>query len=727
MVTRRSPAALGSLLAVALVLAVLPAAPSASASAHDGAPPIVPVDVRSDPPLENITSETDEVPFTIELGLIEEAYTGEYRVELSIEDEHIATVEDIWPPDTDRLNVTTDEDADSGAGTWVPSIGEHAFNLTVEADGNELPLSFPLRIGPDPATTGSMPTHGADTSPIQLEPSSPTAGEDVTVHVNVTNRGSWATPADEPLPVRLTLDNETLATQTIDEPLASYNATTVTFEDVWTAETGTHALEATVDASAIEEITAENNAYSLERTIRQTAVTVDDLTATPDPAPADESITVQATIVNEEDEAAPETVTALYLDEEPVADADTPTLDPGERANVTWEIEAEPGVPTLRAVPDAEDAPTPPPRDEATAAIRPSVGPDLALLEADTEPDPALEGDNVTLTATLENRGAAVEDEVSIVVHDADTDERRANTTIDGLDAGNTTELAVELEATPGEHTLAVSVDPDDAIAEANEGNNQAVTGLYVRKEIPELAIAELALADASPLPGQTVPAEAILVNEDDTNHSGLAARFNVDGRQLGETITVDELDPGAAERLTSWDWEVEPGEHILELHVGTPTDLRREEPLETATASIEVEDVHPDVVVDGFTLEPSRPSPGEQARLAVDIANRGQAPATGLTVAFELDGERLGIERVDELAPGNSTTLLGPSWEVDGNESEAKVIVDPDGEVHAEDSGERQATLAVDPAQANASAPGLLLGLAGVLLAALGCRTEFA
>lgn len=713
MFSRRSTLAL-------VLLVALGAVAWAPAATAQGPPPIVPLDVDTDPTFRNITADTGEVPFTIKLGAIDDTYTGDYTAELTVDGDHIATVEELWPPDSDHVTLDTEEDADEGPGTWSPSIGTHMLNLTVTSDG-EFPLSLPIPIGPDPAIH-RMPLQRGDTPgpPAYTQPSTPFQGQDVTFHVNVSNHGTWSTPDDASLPVELSLDNQTLATTEITQPIEASDTVNLTFEDAWTAEAGTHEFEVEVGPDAIEEIDEANNLHRFEVEVRETGLTFTELRADPDPARPNETVVVEANLTNEAPQQAPETVSVLYRNGEPVADADTPALEAGARTNLAWEIQADTGIHELRAAPNAEERPTPPPTDAATAVTELTVGPGPALLAANATPNPAEEGDNVTLTATVANNGSAFDATVPLVVlEDLDGDPIH-EASIDGLAANETRELTFGMAPATGEHRLTLRLDPNRTLTEASEANNQRQVHLAVREHVPQLAIRDLGLDETDPFPGQAVPASAVLVNEDDTDLEDLAARFTLDGDPLGERIEIDQLAGGASRDLASRPWQASPGEHELALRVGSPSDLRQDRPLATASTQITVEDRRPDVVVTDLRLTPADPAPGTEVHLTADVVNQGQAPARGLTVAFELDGDRLGIERVDELAPEANTTLQSPSWEAQPGARNASVIVDPDGAVHETHNADRRANLTFSAGQADAPSPGLGLTLLAVSAAVL-------
>lgn len=717
-----------ALVGLALALLVILASPSAVASGHGDVPPVIPVDIRPDPPFQNVSAETEEMTFTIELGAIEEGYTGDFVVDLSVGGDHVATIEDIWPPNTRRMNVSTQEDADEGPGDWEPSVGVHGFNLSVEADGKTLPFDFPLPMGPDLAFRSSGSTRGStqDTSIIvDTEPGLPLEGDEVSFQVNVSNQGSWDTPEGQAIPVTLTHDGEEIGRQTVQD-IASLDKVPVTFEDVWTAEPGTHEFGFEIDPDAIEEIHEDNNANTFELTVPETGLTVKQLSAVPDPAASGEPVTVEAMVVNEDDEQAPESLTLLYLDGEVVAETTIDALEAGETTNLSWEIEPATGDHELVVVPDGEQRPSTPPRGPQTASTDLLVGTDLVLTGTETSPDRVIEGDNVTVTGTIENRGASTDEAIAVVLLDRGSQQTLAERTIEGLDAQASTEVSIQTQPSAGERAFAIAVDPNEQLEEISTDNNRGFLTLTVRKEIPELSIHNLGLAEENVLPGDVVAAQATITNDADATVANLSARFLLDGAPLGQALSLEPIEGAASTNTTSHEWAAQPGRYTLAIEVGSPSELEREDPLARAATLVTVADVEPRVVVTDIQATPDSASAGDEVVLSVNITNEGDAPARAFAVAFEIGGERIGMEHVGELAPGEAMILESPSWQSTGESTEAAAIIDPNGSLHGQQELDRNASVTI---QADQGAPvpgvGLLGALASLGVASILCRAS--
>ncbi len=86
-----------------------------------------------------------------------------------------------------------------------------------------------------------------------------------------------------------------------------------------------------------------------------------------------------------------------------------------------------------------------------------------------------------------------------------------------------------------------------------------------------------------------------------------------------------------------------------------------------------------PDLVARELTADPPTPYEGDEARLALEVVNRGGVAASSVAVSFARDGEEFGRELVS-VAPCSSTTVqeVWPGSATSPNRIEARI--DPDG-----------------------------------------------
>ncbi len=683
-----------------LILAGSFALSPAAAQAPD-IPPVIPVDIRPDPSFENVSHDTEEVSFEVQLYRWDDTFTGDYDLTVTDDDDLIAAIGGFWEPGATYKNVSTVDDADDGPGVWEPTIGVHQLNFTTEARGESFPIPLTVPMGPDLRPTS-----------VEMDPEHPLPGDEVTFTLEVQNQGTWETPPGATIPVSLTVDETALGEQTIED-LDSSETTTLTFDETWTAREGTHDVTATV-APVIEEVRDENNELLEEIQIDAHGLSVTSLTADPHPAEPDETVTVTAKIENKADREADAEPVVLYQNGERVGETETAPLDPGEADTVTWETQASTGLHELQAVIDPGDGDQIP-EDATGRTYELSVGPDFRLANLDVSERQPVEGDNVTLTVTVHNHGTNTSQTVPVVLYlleEGHDDEAPLDAAeIDGLDAGGQATVTFEMTPPVGEHRLIAHVDPVEDIQEASREDNRAEVPLTVRPDAPLPRVYGLALEDPDVEPGEETRIEATIRNEGSQPARDLHARFLLDGEPLDGTHPIERVLPGDQVTVTSPAWTTGDGLHALTVQIGNQTQLERDDPEDTGSRDVLVEPAGPSLILEDLRTEPEAPANGDQTRLVVTVTNQGDRTREDIQVLFLADDEELSSQTLDELEPGASADVTSEAWTL-GDEP-----VDVTASLGDEPTDEQaQAGQAVHATvSADASTPVPLPGLAAV------------
>ena len=106
--------------------------------------------------------------------------------------------------------------------------------------------------------------------------------------------------------------------------------------------------------------------------------------------------------------------------------------------------------------------------------------PDFTIASVDIRfsTENPLEGESVTITAYVSNNGGEAKDDIEVRFFEGTPDEWglqiEKGDIIIGLGSGQKDTADVKWRAKAGSNDIYVVVDPDNAIAEANENNNQA-------------------------------------------------------------------------------------------------------------------------------------------------------------------------------------------------------------------------------------------------------------
>jgi hypothetical protein len=176
--------------------------------------------------------------------------------------------------------------------------------------------------------------------------------------------------------------------------------------------------------------------------------------------------------------------------------------------------------------------------------LRPAQAPDLELTANDLRiaPTAPVEGETLTVTATVYNRGVSVGD-IKVALFDGDPAQgglRRGETVVAprlATGASATVTFALDTLNWSGTHTLFVVIDPDHALLEENEGNNRANRAVTVLPANVQLTVA--------------------------TSQSAYAARSVI-------PITLTVLDQAPIGRTLTWEVRIEEASGLPAASVGS-------------------------------------------------------------------------------------------------------------------------------------------------------------
>lgn len=619
------------------------------------------------------------------------AYQGAYTVYFNVTtDGETTEVSNVstGPTQTDFIgsdqHTVASSETDEGPGTWEPAPGIHTVEVDVVAHDADPPRhrnTTERAIGPDLTFIDGVTASPAD----------PLEGEEVDLEATVLNNGTWATPADQDIEVEVTVAGDTFNT-TIGA-LDSVEQQTVTLGP-WTATPGTHDIVGTVDPDgAVNESVTANNTVTLGQVEVEEAfpnLVLQQIVTEPTFPPGDAPIGVQATVANEGNGQAPATDLRLRVNGQITEESQIDALSPDASTSETWEIDASLGVHTLEAVVDTANDVDESAEDDNNLTQELVVGPLLDVEDLEVSPEEPSDGDEVTVTATVSNGGAGVGDDV-LVLLDVDG-EPVSEVLLEGI--AQDTDQDVELgpwAATGGNHTLQVTVDPDDAIPEADAGVSNATLDLEVDEGGPDIQVAGLALTAQEVQPGEDVAFEATIANDGPVAADPVTVTFSVDGAEVGGPVDAGALAPGEATTVTSPTWTAEEGAHALSVVAEPPEGSEG-----TAGESTLEFAIGPNLVPVETSLDPAEPALGETVTVTTTIENRGTVNASVFETALSVDGTRVDQAPVENLS-ARDTTTVEHTWEVDADAEELTVSVDSRGEVDEVDEEDNELTRELD------------------------------
>ena len=275
-------------------------------------------------------------------------------------------------------------------------------------------------------------------------------------------------------------------------------------------------------------------------------VTANNLTISPSTLKDGDTATFKAKVENIGTAKANSTVTRFFIGETQIGEKVTSSINKNQSSfvSVTYTIPASMiGNQTLRVVVDpgntiAEGNET---NNEATKDFTVMLNqPDLSIASADITITPVSfkSGDQVNFKATIRNTGAASASNVKARFFLAETQIGEKNVGTINANSNKSTTLTYRLPSTLiGNQTLKVIVNPDNAITETSETNNEATKDFTVMLNQPDLSIAsaDITITPASFKSGDQVTFKATIRNTGVASASNVKARFFLAGIQIGE------------------------------------------------------------------------------------------------------------------------------------------------------------------------------------------------
>jgi len=316
-----------------------------------------------------------------------------------------------------------------------------------------------------------------------------------------------------------------------------------------------------------------------------------------------------------------------------------------------------------------------------------SEAPDLVILDAWTEPFEAVEGDTVSLFATVQNEGNLALDSAQVNYYDGGEAEGEL------LGSASVGELEPDEEVTVswdwdepdlGEHLLEAVV-KESQPAERSVLNNNHTFSLEVTEppQDPDLRVESITLSDPEPTEGQplTITATISNVGQEDSTSSRVSIYEgdpNDDGVRLGRQ-DVGTLEPEEEIEVSApWDGPDEGRYRLFALVEDVePLDANENNNEMFITVDVAAKPMDPDLTLSpvDITWDPELPESGQDVEIEVKVHNIGEEDGTG-RVTLNLDGSRL--ERwTDVEVAGEDSTILTTQWTATSGEHELQVVID--------------------------------------------------
>jgi subtilase family serine protease/prenyltransferase beta subunit len=321
----------------------------------------------------------------------------------------------------------------------------------------------------------------------------------------------------------------------------------------------------------------------------------------------------------------------------------------------------------------------------ATAPLTVVGKPDLQVYPADMTTIPAHVQPNqaATFNAVIRNGGQGDANGVTYAVMDGATQLVRA--TIATISAGSSQSISVPLNLSAGSHMLTLTADPDNALPESNETNNQASKTIGVSP----LANVDLRIASGAvvSLPagapaGQSVTITATVDNLGNTPAQSSVGFFDGDP-SLGRLFAIVPLSLDAqTSGQVQATYVIASSTNVI-YAVADPQNLIAEtdETNNKAYATISSQFVDLSISRDGFVLPRTPLSQGQTMTARAVVRNLGVLPASNVEVIIYDDLPQLGGNAVIDTfvnVPAQGKYVVPASWTVRAGQRIATVVINP-------------------------------------------------
>jgi len=304
--------------------------------------------------------------------------------------------------------------------------------------------------------------------------------------------------------------------------------------------------------------------------------------------------------------------------------------------------------------------PPPPPPPPPPPAAKPDLEPTLI----EVTPSVPIEGEESTVEVTVNNTGTEDANAFNVTLK---ADEALVQT-MSVVSLAEDDSISLSFTWTPADaatYELTATVDPEDAVDESDEANNDISLTVTVREvpppPLPDLTVEFIDLPEEFEAE-KTYEIKAVVRNIDGADAPRFSVRLEADDTGV-QTLSVDSLAVEESITLTFRWTPPEPDTYELTVIVD-PGDLIEEldETNNTDSATVTVEEVPVPVLLPDLTVEfvdlPEEFEAGRTYAIRAQVRNIGEGDAETFNVALKANGASVQQIEVESLAAGASTTL---------------------------------------------------------------------
>ena len=286
------------------------------------------------------------------------------------------------------------------------------------------------------------------------------------------------------------------------------------------------------------------------------------------------------------------------------------------------------------------------------------VLPDLIVNNVTLSKSSVVTGEKVTINASISNLSAV--DQINMVLKFSANGNVISETIIPKLNAGKTTTIPVEwLSYYSGTYTISATIDPANAIPEADENNNTGTTALTVTDAPkPDLSATNIRFSTSSPTEGDTMYVTVNVANSGVTADNIKVSLYNgnpLSGGSLIGTKTILTLAQGQSQDLTAI-WNTAGITGIKDIYAVVDPDNAIAESDENNNTTNNVITIKEGSVALVLTADKPAYTAKEAVNISANVTVAGSTSHTGkLAITIENAG---GV--VETLTPISITNITG-------------------------------------------------------------------
>jgi len=297
---------------------------------------------------------------------------------------------------------------------------------------------------------------------------------------------------------------------------------------------------------------------------------------------------------------------------------------------------------------------------------------DLVVANINYTPANPVDGDEVTVVATVENRGAASTNKSFYVSFYID-EELIGEVNVPVLNPNESVVVTQSWIATPGNHTISVVVDRYDFVGETNESNN------FMAKNMSEIGFPDLIISSLTWTPvditvGDHVNFIAKVENVGSDTHRKFIVALYVSGRLMGEQY-LEGLASGKSEEV-NYSWVATPGTPSVEVRADPSNIVVESNELNNNMSKTIYGIKQADIVITNLAWTPTDIKDGTEVTFNATIKNVGDGNASKFYVEFYVDDNSIGGKWIDGIFSGDTITIT-KTWVATPGSHTVKVFAD--------------------------------------------------